>query len=224
VGRHVPGSIAQVQNEIGGLPSSTVAVGHSNGGLVARQWSRMHYLDGLVTLGTPNRGAPLVDNIFHFTQFSFQVYNRILDVFDSFTECFGVLECAEQWSWILQANDLDDWLVAVANFILNHPWEINNTLGFMNVLPVLPQMAVQSPFIQTLNSTSGSEQTGTRVGIVSIARNGTTRAGGESSDPTARIRWRMRWISERFCSMPGPRTSMPLQTRVTIALCHSPTG
>ena len=162
---------AQLHNEIGGLPSSTIAVGHSNGGLAARQWSRMRYLDGLVTLGTPNHGAPLVDNIFHFTQFSFQVYGRILDVFDAFSECSGVLECAEQWWWVLRANDLDDWLVAVTNFILNHPWEINNTLGFMNALPVLPQMAAQSPFIQNLNSTSGSEQTGTRVGMVSIARN-----------------------------------------------------
>src|SRR5215212_15352 len=53
---------AQVQNAIGGLSSSTIAVGHSNGGLVSRQWSRMRYLDGLVTLGTPNHGAPLVDN------------------------------------------------------------------------------------------------------------------------------------------------------------------
>jgi pimeloyl-ACP methyl ester carboxylesterase len=162
---------AQVQNEIGGLPSSTIAVGHSNGGVVSRQWSKMRYLDGLVTLGTPNHGAPLVDNIFHFTRFSFQVYDRILDVFDAFSDCSGVWECAEQWSWVLRANDLDDWLLAVGNFILNHPWEINNTLGFMNTLPVLPQMAVQSPFMQDLNSNVGSEQTGTRVGMVSIARN-----------------------------------------------------
>ena len=162
---------AQVQNEIGGLPSSTIAVGHSNGGLVSRQWSTMRYLDGLVTLGTPNHGAPLVDNIFHFTRFSFQVYDRILDVFDAFSECSGVWECAEQWSWVLHANDLGDWLLALGNFILNHPWEINNTLGFMSALPVLPQMAVQSPFIQDLNANVGSEQAGTRVGIVSIARN-----------------------------------------------------
>ena len=162
---------AQVQNEIGGLPSSTIAVGHSNGGLVSRQWSRTHYLDGLVTLGTPNSGAPLVDNIFQFTQFSFQVYDRILEIFDGFAECSGFLECADQWWWVLQANDLDEWLAAVANFILNQPWEINNTLGLMNVFPVLPQMAAQSPFIQNLNSTVGSEQTGTRVGMVSIARN-----------------------------------------------------
>lgn len=162
---------AQVQNEIGGLPSSTIAVGHSNGGLVSRQWSRMRYLDGLVTLGTPNHGAPLVDNLLHFTRFSFQVYNSISDIFDAFSECSGVWECAEQWSWVLHANDLNDWLVAVLNFIVTHPWDINNTLGFMNVWPVLPQMAVQSPFMQDLNANAGSEQAGTRVGIVSIAHN-----------------------------------------------------
>src|SRR4030095_12869841 len=45
---------AQVQNEIGGLPSSTIAVGHSNGGLVARQWRMMRYLDWRVYLGARN--------------------------------------------------------------------------------------------------------------------------------------------------------------------------
>ena len=48
----------EMQNRFGGLPNSTIAVGHSLGGLVAREWSRSHELDGLITIGTPNRGAP----------------------------------------------------------------------------------------------------------------------------------------------------------------------
>ena len=188
--------------------SSTIAVGHSNGGLVARQWSKMRYLDGLVTLGTPNHGAPLVDNIFHFTRFSFQVYDRILDVFDAFSECSGVWECADQWSWVLHANDLDDWLLALGNLILNHPWEISSTLGLMNGWPVLPQMAVQSPFIQDLNTNVGSEQAGTRVGIVSIAHNWNDAGWRRVIRPRARIRWRMSWTLARRCSMPGPGSSM----------------
>jgi len=46
-----------------GAPPDMVAVGHSNGGLVARQLSTTRSLGGLVTLGTPHEGAPLVRNV-----------------------------------------------------------------------------------------------------------------------------------------------------------------
>ena len=45
------------------LPSSTIAVGHSNGGIVAREWSRRHSVGGIVTIGTPHIGAPLIGNL-----------------------------------------------------------------------------------------------------------------------------------------------------------------
>jgi pimeloyl-ACP methyl ester carboxylesterase len=45
-----------------GAPADMVAIGHSNGGLVARQLSTKRALGGLVTLGTPHEGAPLVRN------------------------------------------------------------------------------------------------------------------------------------------------------------------
>src|SRR4029453_5895089 len=48
-----------LQAQLGWLPASTVAVGHSNGGLVARQWGRLHPLNGIVTPGPPNKAAPL---------------------------------------------------------------------------------------------------------------------------------------------------------------------
>src|SRR5678816_2257898 len=44
---------AQVHNEIGGLPASTVVVGHSNGGLVSRQWSTMRL--SLIHISEPTR-------------------------------------------------------------------------------------------------------------------------------------------------------------------------
>lgn len=45
-----------------GAPPNTVVVGHSNGGLVARQLSTKRPLGGLVTLGSPHGGAPLARN------------------------------------------------------------------------------------------------------------------------------------------------------------------
>ena len=54
---------SEVQGALGGLSGSTVAVGHSLGGIVSRQWSRQHQLDGVITLGAPNRGAPIANHI-----------------------------------------------------------------------------------------------------------------------------------------------------------------
>jgi pimeloyl-ACP methyl ester carboxylesterase len=53
-----------------GAPANTVVVGHSNGGVVARQLSTKRALGGLVSLGSPHLGAPLAQNIqwaaFHY--------------------------------------------------------------------------------------------------------------------------------------------------------------
>ncbi|MBP6715583.1 MAG: hypothetical protein KA205_01870, partial [Acidobacteria bacterium] len=50
---------SDLQQRFQNLPSSTIAVAHSNGGLVSRDWNRSHQLSGLVTVGTPHAGAPL---------------------------------------------------------------------------------------------------------------------------------------------------------------------
>lgn len=46
-----------------GAPPNTVVVGHSNGGLVARQLSTRRPLGGLVSLGSPHEGLPLARNL-----------------------------------------------------------------------------------------------------------------------------------------------------------------
>src|SRR4029453_492317 len=48
-----------LQAQLGWLPASTVAVGHSNGGLTPRRGGRLHPLNGIVTPGPPNKAAPL---------------------------------------------------------------------------------------------------------------------------------------------------------------------
>jgi pimeloyl-ACP methyl ester carboxylesterase len=67
----------QVQARFGNLPGTTIGVGHSLGGLVARQWSRGHQLDGLVTLGSPNRGAPIANHINEWLGFNYSLYNAV---------------------------------------------------------------------------------------------------------------------------------------------------
>ena len=41
---------AQLQQQLGGLPGNVIAVGHSNGGVIARQWSRTRDVGSLITL------------------------------------------------------------------------------------------------------------------------------------------------------------------------------
>jgi pimeloyl-ACP methyl ester carboxylesterase len=48
----------------------TIAIGHSNGGIVAREWSRHRSLAGLLTVGTPHAGAPLVTRFGEWTLFA----------------------------------------------------------------------------------------------------------------------------------------------------------
>lgn len=46
-----------------GAQGNMVAVGHSNGGVVARALATRRSLGGIVTLGSPHRGAPLISNL-----------------------------------------------------------------------------------------------------------------------------------------------------------------
>ena len=67
----------EMQNRFGGLPNSTIAVGHSLGGLVAREWSRAHELDGIITIGAPNRGAPIANHINEWAGFNASLFNAV---------------------------------------------------------------------------------------------------------------------------------------------------
>src|SRR5262249_16176880 len=60
----------ELQWQAGGFGSDIIAVGHSNGGLVARQWSRQHPVSGILTVGTPHGGAPLVRNLGSYAGFN----------------------------------------------------------------------------------------------------------------------------------------------------------
>lgn len=50
---------ATLAQQAGSLPANTIAVAHSQGGLVSREWSRSRPLHGILTLGTPHGGAQL---------------------------------------------------------------------------------------------------------------------------------------------------------------------
>jgi pimeloyl-ACP methyl ester carboxylesterase len=154
-----------LQAQLGWLPASTVAVGHSNGGLTARQWSRLHPLNGIVTLGTPNQGAPLAYNALSWIWFDFNAGSVITDIFNAFGR-----DCCD-WYWILsQVGEAADW---VRYWLSLHPAAMASTLGIEFGAPVLGQMASDSP--ANLNSPDNLNREASvvpsRVGISVVAHN-----------------------------------------------------
>ena len=53
----------QLEAHAATVGNDVVVIGHSNGGIVARQWSQVRPVSALVTVGTPHRGAPIVPNL-----------------------------------------------------------------------------------------------------------------------------------------------------------------
>lgn len=50
-------------NFMAGMPDTTIVVGHSNGGIVAREMSRNRHLKGIVTVATPHLGAGIMRSV-----------------------------------------------------------------------------------------------------------------------------------------------------------------
>jgi hypothetical protein len=156
---------SELQGNLWWLSDPTVAIGHSNGGLVSRQWSRLRPLNGIVTLGTPNQGAPLAYNMLSWLGFNFTTGTVITDLFNAFG-----YNCCE-WSWIfadiVNAADLVRYWLSV------QPAAMAVTLGIEFGAPVLGEMASSSP--AHLNSPENlareAAQVPARVGITVVAHN-----------------------------------------------------
>lgn len=147
------------------LPSSTVAIGHSNGGLVAREWGRIRKLDGIVTIGTPHRGAPIVGNLVRWYLFS----GTTLDAINRVLSSFGV---PSNWWWM--SYFIEGALHWTSDFSV---WSFTNlvsTLGVKRTVPVTFDMVPTSDFLSGMNTGASLAREAidvpNRVGIVSIAR------------------------------------------------------
>jgi len=162
---------AQVQSEVGFLSSFSIAVCHSNGGLVAREWSKTHPLYGLVTLGTPNHGAPFVDHILEWSQITDGVYYAFGNLFGMISECNISWECYVNVVRFFQESGLSGLVGLLVDWITSHPLQLAASLGLEYGAPVIFEMAPSSAFIQGSIMTTPWEQTQARIGIVSTAHN-----------------------------------------------------
>jgi len=156
----------QLQQAMGSLPSNVVAVGHSNGGVIARQWSRNRDVGSIITLSSPNQGAPFVDHLFDWFAFLDDVLNRMANVSAAFS-----VTSHDVWWWLP-----DRWLDA-----FNFATDVWNTagnglfsLGFDARFPVMPEMRVFSAYMQNLNSQTNRDREAfsvvNRVALLNTAR------------------------------------------------------
>ena len=156
----------QATAEYANLPADTVAVGHSNGGLVAREWSKAHALSGLVTLGSPHQGAPILARLLNWRDFAASAPAFLNLAVDSFST-------QSDWTWIYA--EVEAFLKWVSSFSI---WSVVNlftTLGVDLAMPVANEMIPQSKYLTQLNSAENlareASAVPSRVGIASIAHN-----------------------------------------------------
>jgi pimeloyl-ACP methyl ester carboxylesterase len=157
----------ELQQRLGGTGADVIAIGHSNGGVVARQWSRQHPVSGILTVNSPHGGAPIVSNIYNYAGFNAGLVGSINDVF----RVFGQGCCS--WQWIVSAYaGVWDFAANAAAVSIAH---LSGAIALNAALPVSPSMAPGSGYLSSLNSGGNlareAADVPVRAGIASTARN-----------------------------------------------------
>jgi pimeloyl-ACP methyl ester carboxylesterase len=155
----------EVQRQFGGFPGSTIAIGHSLGGIVSRQWSRQHPLSGVITVGSPNRGAPIANNLNDWAGFNTALFSSVGNAF----YWLGNISY-DRWWWVYAVVEGSlSWGGYVSNFSLRH---VVTELGMQFGFPFIQEIYVGSPYLDNLNGWNLAREASeipSRVGIVNTA-------------------------------------------------------
>jgi pimeloyl-ACP methyl ester carboxylesterase len=134
---------AQLHGTLPGVTGVPTVVGHSNGGVVAREWSKTRPMKGLLTLSSPNQGAPIANNAVAWGMYNASIVAGIVNVQASFANpnegsywIYSVIQGALAFA----ADTVSTSIAALA------------TTGFDIYAPVFSQDKVGSSYMQSLNS------------------------------------------------------------------------
>lgn len=157
---------AALQGQLGSLPPHAVAIGHSNGGIVSRAWSQHRPLGGILTIGTPHSGAPILYNLNSLVAF---LYTGL----DLTSAAFGAFAPGGEW-W-----DVLVYASAALRFAADLGWtsltDLAVTLGYREGVlgSIVGQMIPGSPYLGALNSGGNLAREAAavphRAGIVNVA-------------------------------------------------------
>ncbi len=141
--RVFPEQAAQLHAKLPGVPGVPTVVGHSNGGVVAREWSKTKPMKGLLTLSSPNQGAPIANNAIAWGMYNSSIIAGVLNIQSSFSN----------------PNEGSYWIYSVIQGALAFAADTVSTsiaamsaTGFDLYAPVFSQDKVGSPYMQSLNS------------------------------------------------------------------------
>lgn len=162
--------VATLDQQMSGLPGNTIAVGHSQGGLIAREWSRSRPVKGILTLGTPHGGSQLAArglDLIHFNSLIYDVAGLV-----------GTFGAGGDVAWI--ASALAGHLAHVQLLSWSTAASLASSVAVASLAPVAPQLVPGSAFLSSLNSPGNlareSVAVSKRAGLVYIA-NDYWRAG-----------------------------------------------
>jgi predicted alpha/beta hydrolase family esterase len=134
---------ADLEATVRWVPGVPFAVAHSNGGPVVREWSKLRPLSGLLTLSSPNQGAPIANNASAFAYYNANIVTSLLNVNAAFVD----------------PNDPSFWIrqviqgaMAFAGDAVSLAITALGSAGFDLAAPVFEHERVGSPFMNQLNS------------------------------------------------------------------------
>jgi len=153
---------AELSGKLPAVPGVVFAVGHSNGGVAIREWSKTRPMSGLLTMSSPNQGAPISKNAGALANYNVQIVYALLGIRNAFAN----------------PNDSSYWIyqviqgaLAFANDAYNLTGIALGSAGFDLFSDAFAQERLGSSYMQALNSPANlareqSALNGNRAAIV----------------------------------------------------------
>jgi pimeloyl-ACP methyl ester carboxylesterase len=145
------------------VAAHAIAIGHSQGGLISRQWNRTKPLKGIVTMGTPHSGSQLTMRSLDLVNFHYLIYNL--------TGLMSAWGTGTEYAWIYAGiyAYLQNTQVLAWSSVLG----LGSTIAVTNSVAVAPQLVPGSAFLTTLNGSGNLSREASavsyRVGLVYTA-------------------------------------------------------
>lgn len=134
---------AELESIVRWVPGQPFAIAHSNGGPVIREWSKARQLSGLLTLSSPNQGAPIANNAGAFAAYNANIVTSLLNLNAAFAD----------------PNDPQFWIrqviqgaMAFAGDTVTLALTALGSGGFDIAAPVFEHERIGSAFMNQLNS------------------------------------------------------------------------
>lgn len=142
------------------LPDTTIAIGHSNGGIVSRTTVMSNpnfHLRGVVTVASPQQGAPLAQNVWNGNAGE---YGRLLaqNIAEPFAY-YSQFPDSRAWTTL---GGLGYWLYQIG---YNLPDLITGGIMITRTDPLIQQMIPGSPFLDSLNGAANRAAEATRLPV-----------------------------------------------------------